>query len=59
MNGTNGSINLSKDNERSLHELDGIEYNSQMSCDKLRTNTLKEVVVLQIAQIVVARQIKA
>lgn len=46
-----------KDNQGRLHELDGIEYNSQMSCDKLRTDTLKRLLYSDCSD-VVARQIK-
>lgn len=47
-----------EDNERRLHDLGGFEYNTQMSCDKLRTNTLKEMLYSDCS-IVVARQAKA
>lgn len=46
-----------KDNQGRLHELDGIEYNTQMSCDKLRIGTLKRLLYSDCSD-VVARQIK-
>lgn len=46
-----------KDNQGRLHDLGGIEYNTQMSCDNLRTDTLKGLLYSDCSD-VVARQIK-